>query len=147
MSSPAGPSAGNPPSPAFSTIWTTAITSPSADGPGRCSAKPNWPGCSSIQRNDRGKTRWSSSGDHRQREAPDDAVELIGRNVTAVQVATAEQEELFDEETKAAFEPLVPRGEMGRPEEIATAALFLASDDSGYVNGLEPVTDGGTTAI
>src|SRR5471030_1232780 len=67
--------------------------------------------------------------------------------LTPGQVATAKQEELFDEATKAAFESLIPRGKMGRPEEIATVALFLASDDSSYVNGLELVTDGGTTAI
>ena len=65
----------------------------------------------------------------------------------AGQVATAKQEELFDEATKAAFESLIPRGKMGRPEEIATVALFLASDDSSYVNGMELVADGGTTAI
>lgn len=53
----------------------------------------------------------------------------------------------FDEETKRQFESLVPRGKMGRPEEIATVALFLASDDSSYVNGMELVADGGTTAI
>ncbi|HEY3471894.1 MAG TPA: SDR family oxidoreductase [Amycolatopsis sp.] len=67
--------------------------------------------------------------------------------LTPGQVATAKQEELFDEATKAAFESLIPRGKMGRPEEIAAVALFLASADSSYVNGLELVADGGTTAI
>ncbi|MEU3465001.1 SDR family oxidoreductase [Streptomyces sp. NPDC006733] len=67
--------------------------------------------------------------------------------LTPGQVATAKQEELFDEETQRQFESLIPRGTMGRPEEIATVALFLASDDSSYVNGLELTTDGGTTVI
>jgi NAD(P)-dependent dehydrogenase (short-subunit alcohol dehydrogenase family) len=67
--------------------------------------------------------------------------------LTPGHVATAKQEELFDEETKRQFESLIPRGKMGRPEEIATVALFLASDDSSYVNGMELVADGGTTAI
>ena len=67
--------------------------------------------------------------------------------LTPGQVATAKQEELFDEATKRRFESLIPRGEMGRPEEIATIALFLASDDSSYVNGMELVADGGTTVI
>jgi len=67
--------------------------------------------------------------------------------LTPGQVATAKQEELFDEATRTAFESLIPRGAMGRPEEIATVALFLASDDSSYVNGLELVADGGTTAL
>lgn len=67
--------------------------------------------------------------------------------LTPGQVGTAKQEELFDEATRTAFESLIPRGTMGRPEEIASIALFLASDDSSYVNGLELVADGGTTAI
>jgi NAD(P)-dependent dehydrogenase (short-subunit alcohol dehydrogenase family) len=80
------------------------------------------------------------------------AAELKDRGIrvnvlTPGQVATAKQEELFDEETRRQFESLIPRGKMGRPEEIATVALFLASDDSSYVNGIELVADGGTTAI
>ena len=80
------------------------------------------------------------------------AAELKDRGIrvnvlTPGQVATAKQEELFDEETRRQFESLIPRGKMGRPEEIATVALFLASDDSSYVNGMELVADGGTTAI
>ncbi|MEU9406641.1 SDR family oxidoreductase [Streptomyces sp. NPDC048281] len=67
--------------------------------------------------------------------------------LTPGQVATAKQQELFDTETMRAFESLIPRGEMGSPEEIATVALFLASDDSSYVNGMELVADGGTTAV
>src|SRR5580693_3562054 len=67
--------------------------------------------------------------------------------LTPGQVATPIQEQLFDEETKAQFEALIPRGKMGNPEEIATVALFLASDDSSYVNGMELIVDGGTTAV
>ncbi|MGW5386397.1 SDR family NAD(P)-dependent oxidoreductase [Nocardia sp. NPDC003963] len=63
------------------------------------------------------------------------------------QIATPIQEQIFDAETKAQFEALIPRGTMGRPEEIATVALFLASDDSSYVNGMELAVDGGTSAI
>ncbi|GAA1591162.1 MULTISPECIES: SDR family NAD(P)-dependent oxidoreductase [Kribbella] len=63
------------------------------------------------------------------------------------QVATAKQEELFDEETKRQFESLIPRGKMGSPEEIAAVALFLASDDSTYVNGVELAVDGGVSVV
>jgi NAD(P)-dependent dehydrogenase (short-subunit alcohol dehydrogenase family) len=48
---------------------------------------------------------------------------------------------------KDSFKALIPRGEMGRPEEIATVALFLASSDSSFVNGVELFVDGGTAQI
>ncbi|MUL77593.1 SDR family NAD(P)-dependent oxidoreductase [Mycolicibacterium sp. CBMA 226] len=67
--------------------------------------------------------------------------------LTPGQIATPIQERLFDDETKAQFEALIPRGKMGSPEEIATVALFLASDDSSYVNGVELMVDGGTSAV
>lgn len=63
------------------------------------------------------------------------------------QIRTPIQEQLFDAETIKQFESLIPRGKMGNPEEIATVALFLASDDSSYVNGVELFVDGGTSAI
>ena len=50
-------------------------------------------------------------------------------------------------DAKESFKALIPRGEMGRPEEIATAALFLASSDSSFVNGVELFVDGGTAQI
>jgi len=37
----------------------------------------------------------------------------------------------------------LPIGRFGKPEDIASAALFLASDDSGYICGTEIVADGG----
>jgi NAD(P)-dependent dehydrogenase (short-subunit alcohol dehydrogenase family) len=50
-------------------------------------------------------------------------------------------------DAKENFRALIPRGELGRPEEIATAALFLASNDSSFVNGVELFVDGGAGQI
>jgi len=38
------------------------------------------------------------------------------------------------------------KGKMGQPEEIAAVALFLASDGSSFVNGVELNVDGGFSA-
>jgi NAD(P)-dependent dehydrogenase (short-subunit alcohol dehydrogenase family) len=70
--------------------------------------------------------------------------------LTPGQVVAPGQEQMFDDETKAAMtarEALIPRGKNGSPDEIATVALFLASDDSSFVNGTELIVDGGTTAV
>lgn len=55
--------------------------------------------------------------------------------------------EPLSQEAKDYFLSLIPRGTMGRPEEIATAVLFLASSDSSFVSGIELYVDGGTSQI
>ena len=60
--------------------------------------------------------------------------ELKGRNIrvnvlSPGPIATPMQDQVLTEEAKRMFESLIPRGKMGRPEEIAAVALFLASDD------------------
>ncbi len=44
------------------------------------------------------------------------------------------------------FNAMSPMGRMGRPEEIAAMAVFLASDESSYVTGAEMLVDGGMMA-
>ena len=51
-----------------------------------------------------------------------------------------------DPEMLAALEQRHPMGRLGRPEEIANAALYLASDESSYVTGIPLAVDGGYTA-
>jgi NAD(P)-dependent dehydrogenase (short-subunit alcohol dehydrogenase family) len=41
----------------------------------------------------------------------------------------------------------VPMGRMGQPEEVAKAALFLASDESAFVTGIELFVDGGLAQV
>ena len=55
--------------------------------------------------------------------------------------------DVFPQGAKDFFVSLIPWRRMGRPEEIATAVLFLASSDSSFVTGIELFVDGGAAQI
>lgn len=65
---------------------------------------------------------------------------------------TAGLDELFGggkqaADAKAAFIGGIPVGRIGQPEDIANAVLFLASEDSSFINGIELFVDGGMNQV
>ena len=46
-----------------------------------------------------------------------------------------------------AYRDRVPLGRVGRPDDIASAVSFLASDESNYVSGIELFVDGGLAQV
>jgi len=56
----------------------------------------------------------------------------------------------FGENTDAVkerFKAMVPMGRIGKPEEIASAAVFLASEESSFITGIDLPVDGGLVAV
>jgi NAD(P)-dependent dehydrogenase (short-subunit alcohol dehydrogenase family) len=53
---------------------------------------------------------------------------------------------LADEANRQDRMARTPLGRLGRPEDVAYGALYLASDESSFVTGSELVIDGGRTA-
>jgi NAD(P)-dependent dehydrogenase (short-subunit alcohol dehydrogenase family) len=51
------------------------------------------------------------------------------------------------EGVKKYFSEITVLGRLGRPEELASAAFFLASDESSYITGADIVVDGGWTQV
>ena len=48
---------------------------------------------------------------------------------------------------RSQFAQMTPLGRIGRAEEMAAAALFLASDESSYSTGIDLIADGGLTQL
>ena len=46
-----------------------------------------------------------------------------------------------------ALTTVVPMGRLGKPDEIAKAVVFLASDDASFITGVELFVDGGFAQV
>jgi NAD(P)-dependent dehydrogenase (short-subunit alcohol dehydrogenase family) len=53
-----------------------------------------------------------------------------------------QEKEIFDKLSKAQ-----PIGRMGKPEEVASLALYLCSDDASFITGCDYLIDGGYTSL
>ena len=75
------------------------------------------------------------------------ARELASRGITANAVApgfiTTDMTDQLNEEVQKAMLGQIPLGRFGAPEDVAKAALFLASDDASYMTGQTLHLDGG----
>ncbi len=76
------------------------------------------------------------------------AIELavFGINVNAILPGTIDSGVLPDS-IKASTLRMVPKGRLGRPEDIANMVVFLASQESDYITGSNVVIDGGISVI
>jgi NAD(P)-dependent dehydrogenase (short-subunit alcohol dehydrogenase family) len=61
--------------------------------------------------------------------------------------ATPGLSQFLSDDERAAATATVPLGRLGTPDDLGKAALFLASDDSTYVTGIELCVDGGVAQI
>ena len=75
------------------------------------------------------------------------ARELAGRNITVNCIApgyiTTDMTSGLPEDVQAALMAQIPMGTLGTPEDVANAAAFLASPDSGYITGQTLHVNGG----
>ena len=77
--------------------------------------------------------------------------ELASRNITVNTIAPGyietEMVEDIQETVKDDMFKQIPLGRIGKPSDIATAVLYLASDEAGYITGQTLTIDGGMTSF
>ena len=77
--------------------------------------------------------------------------ELASRNITVNTIAPGYIEtdmvEDIQEKVKDDLFKQIPLGRIGKPSDIATAVLYLASDEAGYITGQTLTIDGGMTSF
>ncbi|MCW1430655.1 SDR family oxidoreductase [Novosphingobium sp. JCM 18896] len=66
---------------------------------------------------------------------------------TPIMDSQAAQLGVRGEEIRSTYAGMIPLGRLGKPEELASAALFLASDDSSFVTGISLEVDGGMAQV
>jgi len=81
--------------------------------------------------------------------AADWAKDNVRANVVVPGVIDTSMVRLMDdpEAGKAWLDARVPMGRLGRPEEVAKAVCFLASDDASYITGTHLIVDGGYLCV
>lgn len=68
-------------------------------------------------------------------------------NVVAPGPIDTDMMQAASEEVRNGITSTIPLSRMGKPEEVANVALFLASDESSYIAGAEICVDGGLTQV
>src|SRR5450432_1204379 len=88
----------------------------------------------------------SALGQMRESQIPVNAMSLGAIDTPALETTTG----LTAQQAKQAaaqFTTQIPMGRRGKPEEIAAAVTFLASDESSYITGVDLAVDGGMAQV
>ena len=79
------------------------------------------------------------------------ALEVASRGITINNIAPgfikSAMTDILTEAQKEGILKSIPAGEMGKPEDIAAGALFLASDEAAYINGQTLHINGGMVMV